>query len=245
MFCDYLGTDGLSNDSESEYELYKDIDKTGRLGKLSSLYSHFRPVHPEDDRKVRRLHPAGGPFTPSFDLAEQEGDEYVGQNIHLESHELFSQLQTITNLVKVGPRRGLFLSCVNIGDGLTRVWRDWLAERAAVDSCPIQEEDVDAVAQKRLLWADSGSHVGLRMRVKERDDIHNPVIVRRDEDPAVSYTLQYEGATLNFREPTRQWLMINAELLIRTTQLLLMVEQAKEQEVNHSGKAIVIGSWDT
>jgi hypothetical protein len=33
-------------------------------------------------------------------------------------------------------------------------------------------------------------------------------------------------------------------LVIRTAQLLLMVEQSLDQEVNHSGKAIVIGSWD-
>lgn len=35
-----------------------------------------------------------------------------------------------------------------------------------------------------------------------------------------------------------------AELMIRTTQLLLVVEQSLDQEVNASGKAIVIGSWD-
>jgi hypothetical protein len=33
-------------------------------------------------------------------------------------------------------------------------------------------------------------------------------------------------------------------LVIRTNQLLLMVEQSIDQEVKHSGKAIAIGSWD-
>jgi hypothetical protein len=68
-----------------------------------------------------------------------------------------------------------------------RVWRDWLGKT----SCEGVETGEDR--QKRLLWADSGSHVGLRMRVKERDDVPPPVLVSRDEDPALSYTLQYEG----------------------------------------------------
>jgi hypothetical protein len=38
--------------------------------------------------------------------------------------------------------------------------------------------------------------------------------------------------------------LTKAELVIKTTQLLLMVEHSIEQEVKHSGKAIVFGSWD-
>lgn len=59
----------------------------------------------------------------------------------------------------------------------------------------------------------------------EREE-DTPVLVRKDEDPAVSYSLQYE------------------ELVINTTQLLLLVEQSIDQEVQNSGKAVVIGSWD-
>jgi hypothetical protein len=50
--------------------------------------------------------------------------------VHLDSHELFSQFCTIANLVTVGPRRGLFLSVVNVEDKVMRVWRAWLDERA-------------------------------------------------------------------------------------------------------------------
>jgi hypothetical protein len=35
---------------------------------------------------------------------------------------------------------------------------------------------------------------------------------------------------------------VAAELLVRTSQLLLMVEKSEAQEVTHSGKAIVIAS---
>jgi len=33
------------------------------------------------------------------------------------------------------------------------------------------------------------------------------------------------------------------ELAIRTSQLLLKLEQTFHQEISHSGKAVVIGSW--
>jgi len=239
LLCDYLGTDFLSKTADGVGDLYKGVGKTGRLGVLSGLYSHFRPVQPEEDRKPRRRHPAGdvpGYLNastwfpgPSNGPSEKQDEPYVCQNISLESHELFSQLCTITNLVKVGPKRGLFVSCVNIGEGVTRVWRDWLAERAmsadAAGKVAGKDGPKNGKDKNRLLWADAENNVGLGLRVFERDDVPAPVFVRSDEDAPVSYTIQYE------------------ELVIRTSRLLLMVEQALDQEVNHSGKAIVIASW--
>jgi hypothetical protein len=168
------------------------------------MYSHFRPLQPEEDRNIRRPHPAGGWFPgPSNALAEKQ-TEYVCQNIHLESHELFSQLCTITNLVKVGPKRGLFLSCVNIGEGITRVWRHWLADRCAslkkrnrLGSGPNTKAEEDEEYKQRLLWADMGNHVGLRIRVGEKEDAMAPVLVGKDEDTPVSYVLEYEGELLS------------------------------------------------
>ncbi|KAG0649472.1 hypothetical protein D0Z07_4294 [Hyphodiscus hymeniophilus] len=227
LFCDYIGTDGLSDDVEGEGIVYDGIEKTGRLGKLAGLYSHFRPLHPEEDRTPLRPHPVGGWAPgPSNSPIEREA-EFVCQNIHLESHELFSQLVVITNLVKVGPKRGLYKSLVRIGEGIIRIFRPWLSERASafeLKGCSIQTEDKER--ENRLQWADTSKHVGVRIKVAERLDINAPALVRRDEDPPVSYTLQYE------------------ELVIRTTQLLLMVEQSLDQEVRNSGKAIVIGAWD-
>jgi hypothetical protein len=194
LFCDYLGTDGLSNDVEGEGSLYEGIEKTGRLGKLSGLYSHFKPLRPEEDRKPLRPFPVGGWAPgPSNSQIEREA-EFVYQNIHLESHELFSQLCVITNLVKVGPKRGLFKSCVTIGEGIIRIFRPWLDERSNTFRTTLAgapEEDQER--ERRLQWADKGKHVGLRIKVVERDDTHAPVLVRSDEDPSVSYTLQYEG----------------------------------------------------
>ncbi|KAM3065506.1 hypothetical protein ACMFMG_011608 [Clarireedia jacksonii] len=219
LFCDYLGTDGFSDDVAGEGDIYKDVEETGRLGKMAGLYSHFRPVPPED-RMVWKRSPTGG-AVPGV-LAKSE-EELVSQDIELESHELFSQLCTITNLVKVGPNRGLFLSCVNIGDGLTRVWRNWLSDRASANEKRIETEEE---FENRLLWADADKHVGLRLRVSRDADAHAPLLLGQDEDVSVSYKLEYE------------------ELVIRSTQLLLKVEESLTREVENLGKAIVIGSWD-
>lgn len=46
------------------------------------------------------------------------------------------------------------------------------------------------------------------------------------------------GAFRGCRAPADQY----AELLVRTNQLLLHVEESQDQEVSHTGKAIVIAS---
>ena len=120
----------------------------------------------------------------------------MSQDIYLESHELFSQLMSVVNVVKTGPKKDLFLSCVTVGEGLVRVWRDWLAERAE----DFRESQRKGWGWRRrwkgLLWSSVDKHVGLRLRVLDRDDMvrdRGPVLVSRDEDPNVGYTLQYEG----------------------------------------------------
>lgn len=167
---------------------------------MHSMYSHFRPLQPDGNRRVRRPHPAGGWISGPVDTLREKQTEYVCQNIHLESHELFSQLCTITNLVKVGPKRGLFLSCVNIGEGITRVWRNWLADRCSslkkrnrLGSGPNTRLEEDEEYKKRLLWADTGNHVGMRLRVSEEENKPAPILISRDEDVPVSYVLEYEG----------------------------------------------------
>ncbi|KAE8443852.1 hypothetical protein EG329_001261 [Mollisiaceae sp. DMI_Dod_QoI] len=196
LLCDYLGTHDLDSlDSCSETYIYEDLGdcKTGQLGKLAGLYSHFRPLKPEAERRTVRRHPAGGSFIPAANDLVDDHDEFVCQNVHLEAHELFSQLCTVTNVVKPGPR-GFLLGCVNISEGITRLWRHWLAEHAQTKP---EHASGRASADKerggRLLWADKGQNVGLRIRVVERDDGIAPVLVRKDEDEPVSYTLQYEG----------------------------------------------------
>jgi hypothetical protein len=196
LFVDSLGI-GTCDQLESDDNIFSSVEGSGGLGKLRGLYSHFRPLLPEEDREIRLRRRWG--LDPSNSLSEKQ-TEYVSQDIRLESHELFSQLCTITNMVKVGPKRGLFFSCVNIGDGVIRVWRDWLTEQcASLAKCrgfgpgSNTMEGEDQQYSKPLLWSDIGRHVGLRFRVLEGEDVPTPTLVGPNEDTPVSYTLQYEG----------------------------------------------------
>lgn len=221
--CDYLGTDALTTGK----------DDLVSLGHLKGLYSHFRPTIPESEPRPRRPHPAGEIVVPDPDPdpedanTEKATSELPSQLITLESHELFSQLVTVANLVKVGPKRGLFLSCVTIGEGVLRVWREWL-EAIAVPKSTTPETivDVDGKKERRTIFLDRREDVGVRLKVYEREDLNvEPVIRAIGEDVAAVWEVEYE------------------ELFIRTTSLLLKVEESLQQESNHSGKAIVIGSW--
>ena len=152
---------------------------------------------------------------------EQETEGLVSHSVHLDSHELFSQLCVVTNLVKLGPRRGVFYSFVNVADGVVRIFRDWLAKRAGEASGrgldPKREslegngeKDVsgmdiciaDVQAEARTLWVDRRRNVGIRVRIKEKNwkrDV--PVLLHRDEDPAVTYSMEYEGTSRHCSRP--------------------------------------------
>jgi hypothetical protein len=189
LFCDYISTPGL--DTRDDYAP-ANVRRIGQLGVLSELYSYFRPLKPIDTRRSAR-HPAGGwPMLPPLGLVDKHED-LVCQDISLDSHELFSQLVTTTNLVKLGPKPGVFKSSATIGEGLTRVWREWLSERASGAS---RDNHTTMQTEKGLLWADSANHVGLRMNVVPRSDVQEPIILDRNEDPPVSYTLQYKGMSV-------------------------------------------------
>jgi hypothetical protein len=167
---------------------------TKSLAGLYQLYSHFRPMV--------NSHSDSAPVVAS-------------ETVHLDESEPFAQLCTVTNIVKRGPRRGLFLSHVNVGEGLIRVWRDWLAKRA--------DGDDDAPP---VLWADAERSVGIRFGLVERKAIpRQAVLVMSDEDFPVSYRLEF------------------SELLVRTSRLLAKLERSETQELTNTGNAIVIASF--
>ncbi|KAK7748751.1 hypothetical protein SLS53_000775 [Cytospora paraplurivora] len=201
--CDYLGTDGLHGYEEDE-------EKQLSFAQLGQLYSRFRPVVQEDDRRTRRRHPSvSGGVVPEDDTARV--------TVSLDDCEMFSQLCCVTNMVKGSARKGLFLSHVNINDGLVRVFRRWLRERASGTGN----------AREDILWTDRQKNVGLRFKVREDLSARTGPAIwteQDEEDRPVSYELEYQ------------------ELVVRTSQLLLNVEKAEDQEVQHTGNAIVITS---
>lgn len=216
LFCEYLDIQ-----TNAKVQSQKDLENKPELDiSFADLYSNFLPLKPYVEPRALRSHPAGGPApTPIVSNARvDKHNDFVCQNVNLDSYELFSQLCTAANLVKAGPKRGLFKSSSKIAEGTARIWRHWLAEQAANDN-------------PEILWTDARNTIGLKMRVYERTDlpVAAPVMrSRNDDDPAVGYTMVLEA------------------LVIRTTKLLLMLEQSIEDEGKRSGKAIVIGSiWDT
>ncbi|OTB00371.1 hypothetical protein M426DRAFT_267698 [Hypoxylon sp. CI-4A] len=208
LFNEYLGMDGLTEAGDE-----------ADLSELNNLYARFRPFLGDEIYGPRNRWPAG-----AFGEKAEPVPRMPSHQIFLDSGELFSQLCTVTNLVKVGPRNGLFSSFANVTDKVVRVWRDWLQREAAVTAGKQQQRAISGPDDPSILWVDLDKTVGLKFRVVQDSSVSAPVLFGRDDDPAVSFTLEYE------------------ELVIRANRLLLSFETSEAQQVTHAGKAVVIAS---
>ncbi|KAJ9669692.1 hypothetical protein H2201_000076 [Coniosporium apollinis] len=229
LFCTYLGTPGLDNvpqepclsPSSSSSSSSGNDNPTGHLATMHSFYSTFRPHRRSPAPLSTRRHPAGdipGSRTHPSSSASQSrhgktgdgssAEELVRQLVSLDSHELFTQLCAQIHLVRVGPRNGLFRCFVEVEEGVVRVWRGWLGERACagVEEVVVggkgkgREGAVEVRVEKEgILWVKPGENVGLRFKVREkvfRREV--PVLVSVDEEVAVTYEIEYEGRIVGF-----------------------------------------------
>ena len=206
VYCDYLGTPGLSDDVEGKGPIYQIAEGHTSRGTLRRLYSRFRPTRKDPQQYAYRSHPAGDiPGTRTSDRAESLKDkakaEVVIQNVNLDAHELFTQLRLMASLVQVGPSRGFFLSIESIVENkTTRLWRHWLAGAANSSPSRIVEDSHQYIGDMdtdTLVWVDQTKVAGLKVRVKERTSKRDvPILLHRDEDPAVNYSLELEGESL-------------------------------------------------
>ncbi|KAF2188617.1 hypothetical protein K469DRAFT_748375 [Zopfia rhizophila CBS 207.26] len=244
--CTYHGTDGLTTYNPSK----NDIHNVGKLEVLRNMYSRFRPHRRDLEPGGRRVRGPPGDVPGSRTFPGAASDKFKGETVkqvlNLDGHELFTQLCAQTNLVKIGPRNGLFTCFVAVEEGVVRVWREWLKDQAVRGESKhttVQEEVVEEVGKGKepvrevqregtgiynnnILWVSQSKNTGLRFNVKERKLRRDaPLLVRVDEDTPVSYEIEYD------------------ELLIRTSHLLLMLEKSFVQEDNTSGKAVVFGSF--
>lgn len=145
LHCPYLGTPMLESKEEG-------IDSSiASLSVLRGIYSSYQPRRRKaeipsqrrpGDIPGSRTHQESSPQSesPSPIPASSSSHEptlepeSVKQIISLEDHELFSQLCATVNLVRNGPRMGLFRSFVSINDeSVVRVWKNWLGRRSLVD----------------------------------------------------------------------------------------------------------------
>jgi hypothetical protein len=218
-FCSYRCTDGLAPYNES----HVDHRNVGRLGEMHNMYSRFRPHWRDLEAGGRRVRPRPGDVPGSRTFPGTVQDRYEGetvkQTLSLEAHELFTQLQAQTNLVKMGPRRGFFTSFEDVEEGVLRLWRPWLREMAAKDSTAntdvpnevVEEvgkgkEVVREVSEERrdledtkIRWVSPSKNSGIRFNVRERKLRRDaPILISKDEDEdmPVTYELELDGKYL-------------------------------------------------
>lgn len=193
LFCDFVETSRLDGSGSTLLDPETELDgsrSNGTLGDLRSLYSRFRPVAQDENRRPRHRY-----TRQSSGLEDGEAEDAVvpesppSLDVHLDEGDQFSQLVTVTNVVEMGSRRGQFLGHTNVSDGVLRVWRAWLAAATSTTSAAGGQGE----QREAILWADAERHVGVRFRVSRKDAWSQPLLLGADEDPAVSYRLDYEG----------------------------------------------------
>lgn len=216
LFCTYLGTDGLSSKHEGEGSLYQDCEgASGRLAKLGSVYSRFRPEHPsvEGSMPARRIAGAtlvqasnGTPSQPIYANSGDGGAKKIVHTVNLDPEELFGQFCAYASLVRLGPRRGVFLSTVQIvkgGTGVIRVWREWLQERAR-ETADAKDQDqqhpegmtsscLDIWEDKNILWTDYKRNVGLKVRIKDMQRRFTALSAPMEDDLPLSFAVEIQG----------------------------------------------------
>jgi len=213
LFCNYLGTDGLSSKHEGEGSLYEGcVGPEGKFAKLGALYSRFRPESPGVQGSVPLRRIAGAPVQstsgnttqPIYANGGDGGIKKVLYSMTLDADELFGQFCAYANLVQLGPMRGVFLSTVPLvesGEGVIRIWREWLQDRVKVAKNEDEEIGVQLDRSSTLtcptigqdegvLWTDYRRNVGLRLGVKQSPTMPDDALGREDLPLSVSVELQ-------------------------------------------------------
>ncbi|KAF7508832.1 hypothetical protein GJ744_008709 [Endocarpon pusillum] len=127
------------------------------------------------------------------------------------------------------------------------------------------EQARDIGSSPSILWTDDKRNVGLLVTIKDRKwrAGAGPLLVSADEEQPASYSIEIKGVS---SRPTQiQFssfpviatsflnrhasklitclLALRAELVVRTTHLMLAVEETQGQQTNISGKAMIFGSF--
>lgn len=170
------------------------------------------------------------------------------REITLGGYENFSQLCVVVNLVQVKPGTSLLLSASTIEDGIIRLWREWLRGQSRRTKKTTETDGEGGFEKERMtsddiLWVDMSKTVGLKMRVRPKAwDPSFPVLIHeddRDDHSWDGYEVILQG---QFMVQLRGSCIDLIELHIRSTRLLLAVEQSKEELKIHQTNAMVIGA---
>ena len=219
LFCDCLGKPTLSRERGVYGSLHLNSTQNSCYEKLSRLYSRFKPARTDDNAQpIQISQPADvnvdeeainimqEEVSETYPVPSEREDDLIWRVVNMEAHELFSQLCISAAIVELGPRRDVFLNCIDILKKSTvRIWRHWLLEASNSQKGNEKPHVIGksnseyAVASDRddnfecIIWADRGQNVGIKVRVRERGWKNPPTLVHKDEDQAVSYVLELEG----------------------------------------------------
>jgi hypothetical protein len=138
----------------------------------------------------------------------------VLHTIKLDEGELFGQFCAYSSLVRLGPRRGVFLSTVPMvetGQGVIRVWREWLIQRAkSLQEMESELGMTEALEEPNelsrsfttnaplvgkdpcILWTDYKRNVGIKVAVKSKDGKCYKDTLDLDDVP-LSFTIEIQG----------------------------------------------------
>ena len=160
---------------------------------LRDIYSHFHVGHAERARRQLRgsdqmMWPqVNGPahFNPTASIASVSSSQPTYETVHLEDHELFTQL--VIECSVVSAQRSMLRAFTQIQDGVIRVWREWLDRVASEGTDATQGDD------SNILWINMKRDVGLRVNVTKHE---HSVYRVRDGVPQSgfdSYTIEFSG----------------------------------------------------
>lgn len=167
-------------------------DECPRYTDLRLLYSSFRPGATQPAWQLLLSQADDEAANVQEEDTSNEEDQSITEYVFLDEGERFSQLCTVTNVVKEGPRPGFFVSHANVSDGVIRVFRQWLAEMATHSTHEGDLEMLSSIDQN-VLWVDASKSVGLRFKVTPGPSQRMPLISGPDDEPPVTYTLVYKG----------------------------------------------------
>lgn len=141
------------------------------------------------------------------------GNKKVVYTLNFDADELFGQFCAAATLVRLGPRRGVFLSSVPIVEdkqSVIRVWREWLLDRAkALIELEMSGIDIDSTLERtstnrrsedimkdnNVLWTDYRRNVGIKLAIRERPIAGVPTrgVDEDKDDIPLSFDLEIRG----------------------------------------------------
>ncbi|EAQ87777.1 hypothetical protein CHGG_04396 [Chaetomium globosum CBS 148.51] len=254
LYCNYLRTDSFASAEPT-------ARGTSGTGGLAGIYAHFRPVEQDEDRPRRATRGFRRHLTPTPTTTATPNNEEPrpSTDVYLDDDESFTQLCAVTNLVRMGPKPGLFRSHVNVSEGVLRVWRDWLAERAAAggrrgeragreagEAGQGQEEE----EEEEEGGGGGGDGGGGDEGEGEGGDEDGVLWADASRDVGVRFRVaekdirgQHPVLVASDEQLPVAYRLEFGELLVRATTLLLMVEKSEMQDFAAEGKAIVLASF--